>query len=284
VIDLPEKKAPRLALRDVTFEYPLFEIAERSLKVKLLNLVRRQPLAAPTVKALRGVSFELRDGDRLGLIGHNGAGKSSLLRLLGGLAHPTSGTIESEGRIIPLIDKGVGINPELSAADNIELPLRLLGATTEEIDHAREDVRAFSDLGDFFDIPVRRYSDGMKARLSFALSTSIPADVLVLDEWLSAGDAAFVQKAQERLTRYLDTIKVVILASHSRNLLKTVCNKVAWLDKGELRAIGPSEKVLEEYFADANKEARKSVGGKVELQQSRAPRPDNRLPSRSAAE
>jgi ABC-2 type transport system ATP-binding protein/lipopolysaccharide transport system ATP-binding protein len=283
---MKEPSQPRLVLREVGFEYPLFEIAERSLKVKLINLVRRQPWSPPTVKALRGVSLELHDGDRLGLIGHNGAGKSSLLRLLGGLAHPTSGMIESEGRIIPLIDKGVGINPELSAADNIELPLRLLGATTAEITRARDDVREFSDLGEFFDIPVRRYSDGMKARLSFALSTSIPADILVLDEWLSAGDAAFVQKAQERLTRYLDTIKVVVLASHSRNLLSQVCNKVAWLDKGQLKAFGPADEVLAEYYADVNKDRRTAVGGKVEreLPQGQARPVAAPLPPRTAAE
>ena len=243
--------SPRVRLDGVSFEYPLYEVAERSLKVTLMQQFSRGQHEKPVVRALSDVSFSLSDGDRLGLIGPNGAGKSSLLRILGGLAHPIAGKVEVTGRVATLIEKGLGINPELSAADNIELPLRLLGATTAEIDAAREEVRDFADLGAFFDLPLRRYSEGMKARLSFALSTAIPTDVLILDEWLSAGDAAFVQKAKTRLAGFLDRIKVVVLASHDLGLLRKACTHVAWLDKGRLVAFGAPDATIDRYLASA---------------------------------
>lgn len=236
----------RINLERVSFEYPLYELTDRSLKVSLFKRLNGERI--PTVVALKNVSFSLVDGDRLGLIGRNGAGKTSLLRILAGLAHPTSGSYVSHGRVVPLIEKGLGINPELSAEANLELPLRILGATSTEIIDAREDIRRFADLGRFFDLPVRRYSEGMKARLSFALSTSLVSDILILDEWLSAGDRAFVQKAEKRLNNFLEKIGVVVLASHDLNLIQNVCNKVLWMDKGEIRMIGSAESVISAYI------------------------------------
>lgn len=238
----------RVKLDDVSFSYPVYGIGDRSLKVSLMKQFGQSDGTSLEVRALRHVSFELRDGDRVGLVGTNGAGKSTLLRLIGGLSHPTSGRISIEGRIVPLIDKGLGINPELSARENIELPMLLLGATLKEIRAAGEGIREFTDLGPFFDLPVRRYSEGMRARLSFALSTAIPADVLVLDEWLSAGDALFVQKAEQRLTDFLDHTRVVVLASHSIELVRSVCNKAAWMHNGELVAFGDAEEVIARYL------------------------------------
>ncbi|MGE0410214.1 MAG: ABC transporter ATP-binding protein [Amphiplicatus sp.] len=238
----------RVELANVTFDYPLFEVTQRSLKVTLMNYFRGEGGKGPHVRAVRDVSFTLEDGERLGLVGANGSGKSTLLRLIGGLAHPTAGSVRTEGRVVSLIDKGLGVNQEFAGSENIELPLRFLGATTEEIRAARQDVRDFADLGPFFDLPVRRYSEGMKARLSFALSTAVHADVLILDEWLSAGDAQFVQRAEARLNAYLEQIKVVVLASHSLELLRSVCSRVAWMDKGKLVEIGEPDRVIDHYL------------------------------------
>ena len=150
----------RIELKNVNFEYPLYEVAQRSLKVSLIDLLRGSRDGPSSVHAIKDLSITIDDGERVGLVGRNGAGKSSLLRLLSGIAFPTSGTIKTYGRIVPVNQTGLGINPEFSAADNIELPLRFIGATTEEIEVARAGVREFADLGEFFDLPVRRYSDG----------------------------------------------------------------------------------------------------------------------------
>lgn len=242
----------RIELTDVSFEYPVFEVAERSIKVALMQHFQSEDGVRPHVRALRNLNLKIEDGERIGLVGANGSGKSTLLKLLAGLAQPTSGTLKIEGRIVPLLEKGIGVNGEFTAAQNIELPLRLLGATSAEIAAAREDVREFSELGAFFDLPVRRYSEGMKARLTFALSTAIRADVLILDEWLSAGDAKFVQKAEARLNAYMDKIKVVVLASHALDLLRKVCTRVAYMHKGEILMLGEPNATIDRYLGDCN--------------------------------
>src|SRR5690606_5073699 len=151
------------------------------------------------VQALSDVSLDLKEGDRLGLVGRNGAGKSTLLKVLAGLVHPQRGGVRVEGRVAPLLTRGLGIHPELSGANNIELPMRLLGATEAEIKRAKRDVPEWSGLGEFIHLPVRTYSAGMRARLLFAICTAVRGEILIMDEWLSAGDADFVNKAQERL-------------------------------------------------------------------------------------
>ncbi len=238
-------------LTNVDFSYPVYQMTGRSLKVTLMRQVAggriSQNGAAIEVNAVSNVSFELSPGDSLGLIGHNGAGKSSLLRLIAGLAHPSSGKIEIKGRVLPLIERGMGINPELSGFANIELPLRLLGATTAEIAKAKAEIPEWTGLGRFIDLPLRTYSEGMKARLSFALCTAIPADILVLDEWLGAGDLRFVEQAERRLNGYINQTQIVVLASHSNDLIRRVCNLAAWMERGELVMLGPVNAVVDAY-------------------------------------
>ncbi|MGE3303769.1 MAG: ABC transporter ATP-binding protein [Hyphomonadaceae bacterium] len=242
-------------LENVDLEYPVYEVTGRSLKVTILKHWGEGRLntggGRVAVNALRNVSFALKSGDRLGLIGQNGSGKSTLLRVIAGVAHPTRGRIRISGRVVPLIDRGLGVNSELSGRDNIELPLLLLGARGEEIEAARKDILDFTGLGDFLQLPVRTYSDGMRARLAFALCTALPADVLVLDEWLSAGDAAFVAKAEERLRSYVARAGVVVLASHSLEMVRSVCNLVAWMQDGHLVRFGPPDEVIDSYLENA---------------------------------
>ncbi len=241
-----------IRLQNVSFRYPVYELTGRSLKLSLLRQVTGGRLASEAggvgVQALSDVTFELAPGDRLGLIGRNGSGKSTLLRVLAGLAPPQEGLLEIKGRVVPLIEKGVGINPELSGEANIELPLRLLGANTEEINRARRDIPQFTGLGMFMQLPVRTYSEGMKTRLSFAICTALNADILILDEWLSAGDIDFHERAQARLNALIERTRIVVLASHSLDLIANVCNVVAWMDRGRLVMLGSPDTVLPAYL------------------------------------
>lgn len=243
--------SPRVVFDRVDLVYRLYGAAGRSMKLELM----RQLVGAPIdvgddnvdIDALTDVSFELCAGDRLGLVGLNGSGKSTILRLIAGLMHPTRGSMRIEGRVLPLIEKGLGINPELTGLENIELPLRLLGASTAEVKRAQQDVPEFTALGAFMHMPVRTYSEGMKARLAFALCTALEGDVVVLDEWMGAGDIEFVERARERLNGMLERTGIVVLATHSTELMNSVCNKVAWLERGRLIRIGPAAEVLAAY-------------------------------------
>jgi ABC-type polysaccharide/polyol phosphate transport system ATPase subunit len=241
-----------IRLRDLSFSYPIYGMTNRSLKVTVMRQLVGGQVAIGNdrvviVNALRDLTFELEPGDRLGLLGPNGSGKTTLLRLLAGLAHPTSGKLDVEGRIMPLIDKGLGIHPELTGRQNIELPLRLLGASDMEVRQAQLEIPEWTGLGQFLDLPVRTYSEGMRARLLFAICTALHGDILILDEWLGAGDASFAAAAEARLHSYLNRTQIVVCATHSFDLLRRFCNKVAWLENGQLVMLGPVEEVLTRY-------------------------------------
>jgi lipopolysaccharide transport system ATP-binding protein len=200
------------------------------------------------VRALSDVSLELQDGDRIGLVGHNGAGKSTLLRVLSGVFVPTGGTAIIEGSVGSLIDVSLGINPEASGRENIFLRGALLGLSKAEVKEKFEEIVEFSELGEFIEMPMRTYSSGMQLRLAFAVSTIVRPEILLMDEWLSVGDEGFKAKASERLTTVVDASKILVLASHSRELLEKVTNKVLWLEHGEVKMLGPSSEVLDAYF------------------------------------
>lgn len=240
-----------ISLEDASFWYPVFDSTGRSLKVSMMRQFADDTVrngGVVEVQALSNLSLQLRDGDRVGLIGRNGAGKSTLLRVLAGLIHPQRGGVKIQGRVVPLISRGLGIQPELSGLQNIELPMRLLGATEAEIKHAKREVPEWSGLGDFIHLPVRTYSDGMRARLLFGICTSVRGDILVMDEWLSAGDADFVSKAQDRLQGLLETTRIVVLSSHSLEIIRKMCNLVCWMDRGQVVMTGSPEVVLPAYL------------------------------------
>lgn len=238
-----------IRLEDVSFSYPLFDVTERSLKVSLMRQFGADAESGPVeVPALVDVSLKLEDGDRLGLVGRNGSGKSTLLKLLAGLIYPHHGGVSVRGRVVPLITRGLGIHPELSGYQNIELPMRLLGATEAEIRQARAEVPEWSGLGDFVHLPVRTYSEGMRARLLFAICTAVRGDILVMDEWLSAGDAEFVARAQERLRSLLDTTRIVVLSSHSIEIIRQMCNVVCWMEAGRIVMTGEADAVIPAYL------------------------------------
>jgi len=197
------------------------------------------------VRALDGISFEIREGDRVGLIGDNGAGKTSLLRTLSGIYEPLEGRLETRGRIVTLLDFSFGIDPESTGYDNILLRGIMAGLHPREIRSKIEEIAEFTELGDYLQMPVRTYSTGMQLRLAFAASTSVEADILLMDEWLSVGDEAFSEKASRRLHDLVHRSSILVMASHSLKLIEAVCNRVFRLERGrivEQSAIRPEQR------------------------------------------
>jgi len=232
---------------------PIFNASSRSLTNKIVSAATGGALTAQkgghlSVEALKDIDLRIEAGDRVGIIGHNGSGKSTLLRLLSGIYEPSSGKIERSGSIASLVDISLGINGENTGRENILLRAKLMGLSNREIDAKINEIIDFSELGSYIDLPVRVYSSGMLLRLAFSVSTSITADILIMDEWLSVGDDSFSERASERMTGLVDKAEILIIASHKRELIQETCNKVVWLKHGRVRAIGSPEDVVPKYF------------------------------------
>lgn len=223
----------------VVIEFPLFGSIHRSLKSTVLHVATGGRLATDTahrtvVRALDGVSFDIRAGDRVGLIGHNGAGKTTLLRALSGVYEPIRGVLDISGKVASLLDLHLGVDPDASGLENIQLRGVLAGLRPAEIRAKMEEIAEFTELGEYLDMPVRMYSSGMQLRLLFAVVTSIDTDILLMDEWLSVGDAEFSKKASQRIENLVDRTPILVLASHSPDLIRRVCNRVFRLEHGSL--------------------------------------------------
>jgi len=244
-----------IEFKDVSVDIPIYNASTRSLKKRLLEVATGGQIGADAqgrvvVRALDGLSFHLKDGDRVGVVGHNGAGKSTLLRLLSGVYAPTSGSARIEGEIGSLIDISLGIDSEASGRENIYLRAALLGLTKAEINKCIDDIIEFSELGDFIDMPLRTYSSGMHLRLAFSVSTMVRPEILLMDEWLAVGDQGFTHKAEARLAEMVQATNILVIASHSRDLINTTCNRVLWLEHGRVRMDGKPDEVLPAYFGD----------------------------------
>jgi len=197
------------------------------------------------ISALRDVSFNLQAGDRLGLVGHNGAGKTTLLKLLYGLYYPTGGTVDVRGRVDALFNINLGFRPEASGRRNIRLRGLLQGWTSAEIDRRTEEIIAFCELEKFIDLPFKTYSQGMAARLAFATATTMKPEILLMDEWIGAGDAAFQRKARERMGELAEKAAIIVLASHNLKLIQGTCNKILELEEGRVTAMMHADKWFE---------------------------------------
>jgi len=204
--------------------------------------------------ALSDVSLDIDRGETVGLIGRNGAGKSTFLQLVTGTVQPTSGTVEVHGRIAALLELGAGFNPDFTGSENIRLNAALLGLNPREIAERYESIVAFSELGEHIGRPVRTYSSGMYMRLAFAVAAHVDADLLIIDEALSVGDAFFAQKCIRFLRRFQETGSILFV-SHDTAAVLGFCNRVVWLDQGRVRAVGPAKRVVEDYLADAARAA-----------------------------
>lgn len=238
---------------NVSVDFPIYNASGRSLKKRLIQVATGGQLGSDAqgrviVRALDGVTFSLRDGDRVGLVGHNGAGKSTLLRLLTGVYAPSSGFAEIVGEIGSLIDISLGIDPEATGRENIFLRGGLLGMSKREVARNLDDIIEFSELGDFIDMPLRTYSTGMHMRLAFAVSTTVRPQVLLMDEWLSVGDEGFKHKAEARMGELVQTTNILVVATHSRELLMESCNRAIWLEHGRVKMDSDAATVAAAYF------------------------------------
>lgn len=202
----------------------------------------------PVVDALSDVSFDLNEGDRLALVGGNGSGKTTTLKLCAGLLLPTSGALRMEGSRASILNAGAGFDPEKTGVENVEFVGRLLGIPRLARKALLEDVAEFTELGDFLYLPVRTYSAGMMVRLMFALATSIDRDILIVDEVIGAGDAHFVEKAAKRVRGMFERAKILVLATHSGSIAQQLCNRALWLDGGRPIMIGDPKEVWEAYL------------------------------------
>ncbi|HNR75538.1 MAG TPA: ABC transporter ATP-binding protein [Parvularculaceae bacterium] len=242
-----------ITLEDVGVHYLL----PQARSAGLLNSVRSLAMGGVVrrnqgrigVTAIDGVSFDLRDGDRLGLIGHNGAGKTTLLRVLAGILPPTSGRIAISGRVSALMSIHLGLDSYASGYDNIRIRARYMGCSEDEIAASFDEIVAFSGLDDYLALPIRTYSAGMRLRLAFSVATAFNPDILILDEWLSAGDEAFQTKARDRLVNLIDRTGIFAFASHSSSLQKRMCNKGMVLLKGRVAFFGDVEEALDFHKA-----------------------------------
>jgi ABC-type polysaccharide/polyol phosphate transport system ATPase subunit len=241
-----------LSLDNVSVSFPIYHGGSRSLKKSLLFRGSGGQLASDashriTVEALRNVSMEFRTGDRVALIGNNGAGKTTLLRVMAGIYEPVTGVVKSRGRISPMFDISLGIDGDISGYDNIRLRGLILGLPAREIEERMADIAEFTELGDYLDIPVRTYSSGMMTRLTFAVATCFSPEILLMDEWILAGDAGFLAKAQHRVEAFVEQAGILVLASHSTEICRRWCNKAVWMERGEVTMAADISAVLDSY-------------------------------------
>jgi ABC-type polysaccharide/polyol phosphate transport system ATPase subunit len=244
-----------IGLHNVAVDFPIYHARTRSLKNQLIGRMKlggrigQDASHRICVRALDGISLEFEHGDRVALLGANGAGKSTLLRVIAGIYEPMRGYVCSDGRIAPLFDVALGLDPESTGYENIFLRGLFLGMTRAQIRQRRDAIAAFTELGDYLAMPLRTYSNGMMLRLAFAVATHVDAEILLMDEWLGTGDAGFTQKAENRLVELVGGAAILVLASHSEAIVRRTCNKAVLLKQGAVVKFGGVDEVLENYKA-----------------------------------
>ena len=217
------------------------------------------------VRAIDGVTFSLKEGDRLAIVGENGSGKTTLLQVLAGILAPETGRLMVHGRITSLININLGTQPEASGHRNITLRGLAAGYTHKEIEAKREEIADFSELGEFLHMPIETYSAGMRMRLVFSIATAFEPEILILDEWLSAGDVSFKEKATRRMNEFVEKAGILILASHSRKLILDNCETGLWLEEGRLRDIGPIAGIVDAYETAQRQKKQEEAGPRLRL-------------------
>ncbi len=234
---------------DVSKKFTLDYQRPRSWQAALVNALRRQPRLQPeSFWALRGVSFQVRSGESLALIGANGSGKSTVLKLISRIITPTSGTINVQGRVAALLELGAGFHPDLTGRENIALNGSILGLSRAFIRRQIDEIIAFSELEQFIDMPVRNYSSGMAMRLGFSVATAFQPEVLLIDEVLAVGDQAFQDRCLRRINEIQESGATVIMVSHDLGTVQKLCTRAIWLDAGVVRADGPTDVVTSRYL------------------------------------
>jgi ABC-type polysaccharide/polyol phosphate transport system ATPase subunit len=247
---------PTIELDDVSLTFRLRQARRIALKEYLLNLMflaRKNPYVS--VHALDGLSMAVGDGERVGVIGHNGAGKSTLLKLIAGVYPPTRGKRRVTGRICSLFDIALGFEPDASGRENIRYRAYLQGETPRTLAGKIKNIEDFSELGEFLDSPVRYYSAGMAVRLAFSIATATEPEVLLIDEVLSVGDLAFQHKARLRMQEMMANARLMVMVSHDLNSIRSLCNRVLWLEHGRVKMDGPADRVVNAYIKSATPSA-----------------------------
>lgn len=228
-----------IVAEEISVEFPIYENSHRSLKKAVLNLTTGGRIGQDAgrhavVRALDNLTFSFTDGERIGLVGHNGSGKTTLLRALSGVYAPVRGKLSTRGKIASLLDVSMGLDPDATGFENIYLRGILDGLPPTRIKSKIDEIAEFSELGEYLNLPVRTYSSGMMLRLAFAISTSIEADILIMDEWLSVGDADFSVKAAQRLEMLVGNASIVVVATHDPSLIERVCTRKISLEHGKM--------------------------------------------------
>ena len=245
-----QNKTARVIAHDLCVDFPVgnFNHSLRgTVSQKVGGILRKGANSQYSVSALSNVNFDFKSGDRIGLIGHNGAGKSTLLQTINRGYFPTSGELQIDGRVIPLLNLGNGADPEFNGHENIKLLGLHMGLTPDEIEENRQDIVDFCELGDFLNLPLRSYSAGMYLRLTFAIGTAVNPEILLIDELFGAGDQGFFQKAQDRMESMIDEASILFLASHSTELIERYCETVIVMHKGHVSFVGKPQDAFIHY-------------------------------------
>lgn len=246
---------PEIRLTNVGVELPLYNSTGRSLKSRVLaqtvggRAVDTRDRSVVVIRALHDVTLHVEHGARVGIVGSNGAGKTTLLRVMGRIYPPTQGAVQIDGRATCLTDLNVGMDAEATGLENIRMRGRLLGLSTQQIAELVPDVAEFTELGDYLKLPVRCYSQGMMLRLAFGISTGIQPEIILLDEIIGVGDQTFAAKAKSRIAKLIDAASILILASHSLEIVRSFCTSAIWLAQGRIIASGPVDDILNRYSA-----------------------------------
>jgi ABC-type polysaccharide/polyol phosphate transport system ATPase subunit len=237
---------------NVHVRFPVMHIAHRSLKKRLVatatgGAIMHDARSVPVVHALSGVSAHFEVGDRIGLIGPNGSGKSTLLRVIAGIYEPDEGRVSVGGNVAALLNVNLGFNDNLTGRENMRLRGMYMGLRRKEVEALVPEIADFTELGDYLDLPVRTYSSGMQMRLALGMATAVKPDILLMDEWILAGDLRFMEKAKARVSAFVRQARVLVIASHSASVIRTWCSKAIYLKNGYLQAFGPAAQVLDAY-------------------------------------
>jgi len=248
------RQTQSIDFKDVGVNFPIFNAKSYSLKNKILTsltggILKKDNNNIINIQALQNINIKINNGERVGLIGDNGSGKSTFLRVCSRIYKPTTGSIDIQGKITSLININLGIDPDSTGRENIRLRLILTGFSPKEIEKVTNKIIEFSGLGEFINFPFSTYSSGMQLRLAFATSTFINPEILIMDEWLSTGDKDFQEKSEKKLNELVEKTGILVIASHSKDLLLKVCNRIIWLERGKIKLNGSPQNIINEYFS-----------------------------------
>ena len=237
---------PIIEVNNVSMRFRMANDNIGSIKEYLVQLLKRR-LKYSEFEALKNVSFEVGKGEVVGLIGHNGAGKSTMLKIISRIMKPTEGTVVVRGNVVPMLELGSGFDHDMTGRENIFLNGAILGYSEEFLKSKIQEIIDFSELAAFIDIPIRNYSSGMLARLAFSVASAVNPEILIVDEILGVGDADFQQKSQNRMMEMMGGGTTVLMVSHDINQIRQMCDRVVWIEKGQIIKVGKAEEICDEY-------------------------------------